>query len=66
MQLLDKDGDGKVTLEELRARASQLVGLDEDKAEAVMKALDADQNGYVDEKQNAADAGFQHQVHIRR
>jgi Ca2+-binding EF-hand superfamily protein len=60
MQLLDKDGDGKVTLEELRARASQLVGLDEDKAETVMKALDADHNGYV------ADAGVQHQAHIRR
>lgn len=46
-QLIDKDGDGKLTIEELRERALHLPNLDPRNAEAVLKALDKDNKGYA-------------------
>jgi hypothetical protein len=45
-QLLDKDGDGKVTIKELRERAAELSLMGVGDPDSVMNALDADKNGY--------------------
>lgn len=46
----DTDGDGKLTLEELKAGVHQIKGcqLTEDDVEQAMNVLDSNKNGYID------------------
>lgn len=46
-QAIDKNGDGKISMEELRASYDS-IGLGVDNVEEIMKSCDVDRNGYID------------------